>query len=80
MKTVKELSAIRSVVRRGDCNNLEDRNYAIGFASSDFIIWNLTAETKVLSCGRTPCRSICFSTLSPGLSGKVSFLSLFGSL
>ncbi|KAL3531563.1 hypothetical protein ACH5RR_010885 [Cinchona calisaya] len=54
MKKVKELSAVRSVFQSVDCNkDLDSGEYAIGFASSDFIIWNLTAETKVakIACG-----------------------------
>ncbi|XP_010270950.1 PREDICTED: uncharacterized protein LOC104607119 isoform X2 [Nelumbo nucifera] len=54
MKQVKELSLIHSV--SSDANTDEDLacgNYAIGFASADFIMWNLTNETKVVEipCG-----------------------------
>nr|XP_027099999.1 uncharacterized protein LOC113719126 isoform X1 [Coffea arabica]XP_027100006.1 uncharacterized protein LOC113719126 isoform X1 [Coffea arabica] len=54
MKSLKELSAVRSVSKSGNSNHhLEGEDYAIGFASSDFIIWNLTAQTKVVkvACG-----------------------------
>lgn len=48
MKQVKELSSVESV--SADTRflaDLETDGYAFGFASSDFIIWNLTTETKV---------------------------------
>lgn len=49
MKQVKELSAIRSVFTT-DCSDDSDvAQYAVGFASDNFIIWNLTAGTKVFS-------------------------------
>ncbi|GFP93621.1 WD repeat-containing protein 6 [Phtheirospermum japonicum] len=54
MKQVKELSAIRSVFTTTDhAGDSAVRNYAVGFASAKFIIWNLTAGTKVLqiTCG-----------------------------
>ncbi|OVA13542.1 WD40 repeat [Macleaya cordata] len=53
MKQVKELSLIQSV--SADKNSDEDLvggNYAIGFASADFIIWNLVNEIKV---AQVPC-------------------------
>ncbi|EEF47191.1 nucleotide binding protein, putative [Ricinus communis] len=53
MKQVKELSLIQSVSANN--NSLYDSansGYAIGFASTDFIIWNLTTEAKVL---QIPC-------------------------
>lgn len=47
MKQVKELSTIQSVLPISICT--EDLgNYAIGFTSTDFIMWDLTNETKVL--------------------------------
>ncbi|KAI6672617.1 hypothetical protein NL676_000523 [Syzygium grande] len=54
MKQVKELSMIESVST--DNESTSDRtsgSYASGFASTDFIIWNLVTEAKVLqvSCG-----------------------------
>ncbi|KAL2535206.1 Transducin family protein/WD-40 repeat family protein [Forsythia ovata] len=54
MKQAKELSAVRSIFSITDCSeNSAVGNYAVGFASSNFIIWNLTAENKVIqiSCG-----------------------------
>nr|XP_011467078.1 PREDICTED: uncharacterized protein LOC101298466 [Fragaria vesca subsp. vesca] len=53
MKQVKELSLIQSV---SACNSsvtkLSNSRYAAGFASVDFIIWNLLTETKVI---QIPC-------------------------
>ncbi|XP_011079487.1 uncharacterized protein LOC105162994 [Sesamum indicum] len=54
MKQVKELSAIRSVFTTTDhSDDSAVGNYAVGFASANFIIWNLTTGTKVLdiTCG-----------------------------
>ncbi|KAL0459823.1 UNVERIFIED_CONTAM: hypothetical protein Slati_0609500 [Sesamum latifolium] len=54
MKQVKELSAIRSVFTSTDrSDDSAVGNYAVGFASANFIIWNLTTGTKVLdiTCG-----------------------------
>lgn len=54
MKSLKELSVVRSVFKICNSNDhLEGQDYALGFASSDFIIWNLTAQTKVVkvACG-----------------------------
>ncbi|KAK6118147.1 hypothetical protein DH2020_048131 [Rehmannia glutinosa] len=54
MKQVKELSAIRSVFTTTDhSDDSAVGNYAVGFASENFIIWNLTVGTKVLqiTCG-----------------------------
>ncbi|KAL0389769.1 UNVERIFIED_CONTAM: hypothetical protein Scaly_0334000 [Sesamum calycinum] len=54
MKQVKELSAIRSVFTTTDhTDDSAVGNYAVGFASANFIIWNLTTGTKVLdiTCG-----------------------------
>ncbi|KAI7748445.1 hypothetical protein M8C21_007603 [Ambrosia artemisiifolia] len=47
MRQVKELSLVKSFFPN------ENPDYAIGFASADFIIWNLSTETKVaeISCG-----------------------------
>ncbi|KAM0015733.1 putative transcription factor WD40-like family [Helianthus debilis subsp. tardiflorus] len=47
MKQVKELSLVKSLFPN------DNPDYAIGFASADFIIWNLSTETKVaeISCG-----------------------------
>ncbi|XWS76708.1 hypothetical protein CRYUN_Cryun01aG0201000 [Craigia yunnanensis] len=48
MKQVKELSLIESV----SADDLANCNYAAGFASTDFIIWNLKTESKVV---QIPC-------------------------
>ncbi|KAL8253963.1 hypothetical protein R6Q59_032184 [Mikania micrantha] len=47
MKQVKELSLVKSFFPS------DNPNYAVGFASAEFIIWNLSTETKVaeISCG-----------------------------
>ncbi|KAJ0110607.1 hypothetical protein Patl1_00808 [Pistacia atlantica] len=48
MKQVKELSLIQSVsVGNNSVDDLASCNYAAGFASADFIIWNLITEAKV---------------------------------
>lgn len=44
MKQVKELS----LIEYASMDNNFSRSYAAGFASVDFIIWNLISETKVL--------------------------------
>ncbi|KAG9156951.1 hypothetical protein Leryth_008997 [Lithospermum erythrorhizon] len=54
MKQVKELSTVGYMFSTtDDSDDLVHGNYAVGFASSDFIIWNLTAEAKVvqIACG-----------------------------
>lgn len=49
MKQVKELSLIQSVTTDENSNDdLASCNYASGFASADFIIWNLKTEAKVV--------------------------------
>lgn len=49
MKQVKELSLVQSVfANAGSMKDLTQGNYAIGFASTDFIIWNLVNDTKVV--------------------------------
>ncbi|GAV64080.1 WD40 domain-containing protein [Cephalotus follicularis] len=53
MKQVKELSLIQSVsTNNNSVNVLADCTYAAGFASTDFIIWNLITEAKVV---QIPC-------------------------
>ncbi|CAN1353164.1 WD repeat-containing protein 6 [Linum perenne] len=53
MKQVKELSLIQSVLSDpGLVNDLTNCSHAVGFASTDFIIWNLTTEAKVV---QIPC-------------------------
>ncbi|KAM0948407.1 putative transcription factor WD40-like family [Dioscorea sansibarensis] len=55
MKQVKELSTIQSVVTKltTSLEDMVEGNYAIGFTSADFIMWDLRNETKTLqiSCG-----------------------------
>ncbi|XP_023734896.1 uncharacterized protein LOC111882766 isoform X2 [Lactuca sativa] len=50
MKQVKELSLVRSLFPN---DNEGHNNYAIGFTSADYLIWNLSTETKVaeIPCG-----------------------------
>ncbi|KAJ8899021.1 hypothetical protein K2173_008844 [Erythroxylum novogranatense] len=53
MKQVKELSLVRSVSAIKDSPDEKSNcGYAVGFASTDFIIWNLITETKVV---QIPC-------------------------
>ncbi|XP_021812747.1 uncharacterized protein LOC110755775 isoform X2 [Prunus avium] len=53
MKQVKELSLIQSVsTDNSSVSELSSCHCAAGFASVDFIIWNLITETKVV---RIPC-------------------------
>ncbi|XVF32972.1 hypothetical protein REPUB_Repub17cG0128500 [Reevesia pubescens] len=53
MKQVKELSLIESVYTdHKSADDLANCNYAAGFASTDFIIWNLTTDAKVV---QIPC-------------------------
>lgn len=50
MKQAKELSLIHSVCTDNtSVNELSSAHYTAGFASVDFIIWNLKTETKVHS-------------------------------
>ncbi|KAL7112409.1 hypothetical protein ACP275_04G002200 [Erythranthe tilingii] len=53
MKQVKELSAIQSVFTSDRSDDSSVGDYAVGFASANFIIWNLSSGTKVLqiTCG-----------------------------
>ncbi|KAK1277498.1 hypothetical protein QJS04_geneDACA015818 [Acorus gramineus] len=53
MKQVKESSTIQSLFSDSSLEeeNMEER-YAIGFASADFIIWNLIDESKI---AQVPC-------------------------
>ncbi|XP_020255003.1 uncharacterized protein LOC109831932 isoform X2 [Asparagus officinalis] len=54
MKQVKELSTIQCLrTESASKENLAQGNYAVGFMSADFIIWNLKNESKVVqvSCG-----------------------------
>ncbi|KAK8718200.1 hypothetical protein V6N13_045443 [Hibiscus sabdariffa] len=52
MRQLKELSLIESVSADIKSDDLANCNYAAGFASTDFIIWNLITEAKVL---QIPC-------------------------
>lgn len=50
MKQVKELSMVQAVSYSSMLHNdLGSGNYAVGFASAEFIIWNLITEAKVLN-------------------------------
>lgn len=50
---MKELSMVQSVFYNSMLHDdLASGNYAVGFASADFIIWNLITETKVV---QIPC-------------------------
>ncbi|XP_010428847.1 PREDICTED: WD repeat-containing protein 6-like isoform X1 [Camelina sativa] len=54
LKQLKELNLVQSVCQGVQCSkDHPNTNYAAGFASTDFILWNLTAEAKVaqISCG-----------------------------
>eukprot|EP00268_Persea_americana_P040412 TRINITY_DN4014_c1_g1_i13.p1 TRINITY_DN4014_c1_g1~~TRINITY_DN4014_c1_g1_i13.p1 ORF type:complete len:1209 (+),score=238.90 TRINITY_DN4014_c1_g1_i13:677-4303(+) len=53
MKQVKELSLVQSIfAKASSMKDFTQSNYAVGFASTDFIIWNLVNDTKVL---QIPC-------------------------
>ncbi|KAJ7977730.1 WD repeat-containing protein [Quillaja saponaria] len=52
MKQVKELSLIQSVSVDSNSVDTLSGSYATGFASVDFIVWNLIDETKVV---QIPC-------------------------
>lgn len=60
MKQVKELSLVRSLFPN---DNEGHNNYAIGFTSADYLIWNLSTETKVLSCFPLPLSVVYHSIL-----------------
>ncbi|CAN8248111.1 unnamed protein product [Cochlearia groenlandica] len=54
LKQLKELNLVQSVSQSMQLSKDNSNNeYAAGFASTDFVLWNLTAETKVaqISCG-----------------------------
>ena len=54
MKQVKELSLIQYVSEDNDSiDDFASGHYAAGFASADFVIWNLITEAKVLSLSPT---------------------------
>ncbi|KAL7200223.1 hypothetical protein ACSBR1_032192 [Camellia fascicularis] len=52
MKQVKELSLVRCVFDATSSNDLTSGSYAVGFSSSNFLIWNLMSEAKVV---QVPC-------------------------
>ncbi|XP_038979942.1 uncharacterized protein LOC103721829 isoform X2 [Phoenix dactylifera] len=53
MKQVKELSTVQSVVTKSNCEeDLALGSYTLGFTSVDFIMWDLTNETKII---QIPC-------------------------
>uniref|UniRef100_A0A5B7C8Q1 WD repeat-containing protein 6 n=1 Tax=Davidia involucrata TaxID=16924 RepID=A0A5B7C8Q1_DAVIN len=52
LKQVKELSSVQSVSNANSHDDLASGLYAIGFASANFIIWNVITETKVF---QVPC-------------------------
>lgn len=49
MKQVKALTSVQSLFYDQTSLDLTSNLYATGFASADFIIWNLTTEAKVHS-------------------------------
>lgn len=49
MKQVKEISMIQSVFSSSNSEDMVLGNYAVGFTSVDFIMWDLTNETKVFN-------------------------------
>ncbi|XP_031112942.1 uncharacterized protein LOC116016710 isoform X1 [Ipomoea triloba] len=81
IKQVKELSTVQSVYSNADYNNkLPSGSYAIGFASSEFIIWNLSSERKVVQIlcggwrrphsyylGHSPEMKNCFAFVKDGI-------------
>lgn len=67
MKQVKELSLVQSVrVDNNFVNELSVCHFASGFASVDFMIWNLKTEMKV-------CSPVSFITLVVQLKLKLLF-------
>ncbi|XP_065001018.1 uncharacterized protein LOC135634570 isoform X1 [Musa acuminata AAA Group] len=52
MKQVKEISMIQSVFSSSNSEDMVLGNYAVGFTSVDFIMWDLTNETKTI---KIPC-------------------------
>ncbi|GMP87349.1 hypothetical protein CsSME_00039757 [Camellia sinensis var. sinensis] len=52
MKQVKELSLVRCVFDATSSNDLTSGSYAVGFSSTNFLIWNLMSEAKVV---QVPC-------------------------
>ncbi|KAI8001906.1 Histone-lysine N-methyltransferase ATX5 [Camellia lanceoleosa] len=52
MKQVKEMSLVRCVFDATSSNDLTSGSYAVGFSSTNFLIWNLMSEAKVV---QVPC-------------------------
>lgn len=52
MKQVKELSTVQSVPTKSRPESVAHGNYAVGFMSADFVVWNLTNESKTV---QVPC-------------------------
>ncbi|XAR61466.1 hypothetical protein NMG60_11035174 [Bertholletia excelsa] len=52
MKQVKELSLVQKVSHATSCNESRNGSYAVGFSSTNFLIWNLLTEAKVI---QVPC-------------------------
>lgn len=51
MRHAKELSLVQSFCSyRSSPDDSANISYAVGFSSTDFLIWNLLSETKVLFC------------------------------
>lgn len=48
MKQVKELSLIEYAYVDNNSHDTSSSSYAVGFASVDFLVWNLVNENKVL--------------------------------
>lgn len=81
MKIVKGVSVLLSIFSNADCTDgLNGNQYAIGFVSSSFVIWNLTHETEVVKIpcggwrrphsyyiGGAPDRMYCFGFLKNDL-------------
>ncbi|KAL8150342.1 hypothetical protein V2J09_020150 [Rumex salicifolius] len=53
MKQVKELSLVESIFTSGSSLDSTDSSYAVGFSSTDFLVWNMLTEAKVvqIACG-----------------------------
>lgn len=68
MKQVKELTSVQSLFYDQNSSlDLTSNLYATGFASTDFIVWNLITEAKVHSLSLSP------------LSARTAIIIPFGS-
>ncbi|KAL6515884.1 hypothetical protein OROGR_019189 [Orobanche gracilis] len=77
MRQVKELSVIQSVfTSTGHSDDSDVSFYALGFASANFIIWNLSAGTKVLqlTCGGWRRPHSCYLGNLPQMMNCFSFV------